>query len=81
MLKFKTFMQKNHKNNNDIELEKYTNKFLKKITDNLENFSYNKIIANMHEMYTFLNKLIDKPYTKESLLQNYQKILFSDSQQ
>ena len=70
-------MQKNHKNNNDIELEKYTNKFLKKITDNLENFSYNKIIANFHEMYTFLNKLIDKPYTKETLLQNYQKILIA----
>ena len=68
-------MQKNHKSDTDIELEKYTNKFLKKITDNLENFSYNKIIANLHEMYTFLNKQIDKPYTKKTLLQNYQKIL------
>jgi len=68
-------IQKDHKKDNDTELEKYTNKFLKKITDNLENFSYNKIIANLHEMYTFFNRQVDKPYTKKTLLQNYQKIL------
>ena len=39
-----------------MKLTKYTNKFIKKITENLENFSYNKIIANLHEMYSFLNK-------------------------
>jgi len=70
-------MQKNHKDDNDIELEKYTNKFLKNVTDNLENFSYNKIIANLHEIYSFLNKQIDKPYTKKTILQNYQKILIA----
>ena len=70
-------MLKNHKNDNDIEIEKYTNKFLKKITDNLENFSYNKIIANLHEMYSFMYKQIDKPYTKKTLCQNYQKILIA----
>ncbi len=70
-------IQKDHKKDNDTELEKYTNKFLKKVTDNLENFSYNKIIANLHEMYAFLNKQIDKPYTKKTLLQNYQKILIA----
>ena len=36
------------------EIKKYTNKFIKKITKNLENFSYNKIIANLHEMYSFI---------------------------
>ena len=70
-------MHKNHKNDNDIEIEKYTNKFLKKITDNLESFSYNKIIANLHEMYSFMNKQTDKSYTKKTLIQNYQKILIS----
>ena len=70
-------MQKDHLKDNDIEIEKYTNKFLKKVTDNLENFSYNKIIANLHEMYSFLNKQVDKPYTKETLLQNYEKILIA----
>ena len=28
-------------------------------------------------MYTFLNKQIDKPYTKKTLLRNYQKILIA----
>ena len=43
-------------NNND--LEKITNKFIKEITHNIENFSYNKIIANLHEVYSALNKVI-----------------------
>ena len=75
--KFTEQMHKNHKNDNDIEIEKYTNKFLKKITDNLESFSYNKIIANLHEMYSFMHRQIDKPYTKKTLFQNYQKILIA----
>ena len=68
---------KNHKNDNDIEIKKYTNKFLKKITNNLENFSYNKIIANLHEMYSFMYKQLDKPYTKKTIRENYQKILIA----
>ena len=36
-------INKNHQDNNSNELDIYTNKFLKKITDNLEKFSYNKI--------------------------------------
>tara|TARA_B100000035_G_scaffold57174_1_gene45452 strand:+ start:243 stop:2777 length:2535 start_codon:yes stop_codon:yes gene_type:complete len=70
-------VKKNHSKDDDIEIEKYTNKFLKNVTDNLESFSYNKIIANLHEMHTFLNRQIDKPYTKETLLRNYQKILIA----
>ena len=38
------------------KLEKFTNKLIKKVTDNLENFSYNKIVANLHEMYAFMFK-------------------------
>ena len=67
----------NHKEDTDEELIKYTNKFLKKITENLENFSYNKIVANLHEMYSQLTKLINKSYKKETLTENYQKILVS----
>ena len=70
---------KDHKNDNDIEIKKYTNKFLKKITNNLENFSYNKIIANLHEMYSFMYKQLDKPYTKKTICENYQKILIAMS--
>ena len=58
-------------------IAKDTNKFLKKITDNLENFSYNKIIANLHEMYSFLSKQINKNYKKNTLIENYQKILIA----
>ncbi|MEL0246918.1 MAG: leucine--tRNA ligase [Alphaproteobacteria bacterium] len=70
-------INKNHKEDTDEELIKYTNKFLKKITENLENFSYNKIVANLHEMYSQLTKLINKSYKKETLKENYQKILVS----
>ena len=68
-------INKNNLNDEDQELTKETNKFIKKITKNLEDFSYNKIIANMHEMYSFLTKEIEKNYKKETLLENYHKIL------
>ena len=58
-------------------MTKYTNKFLKKVTENLENFSYNKIIANLHEMHSHLSKIINKNYKKKTLTENYQKILIS----
>ena len=70
-------INKDHNSNNDDELKKYTNKYLKKIHDNLESFSYNKIVANLYEMYSFLNKQIEKPYTKHTIFENYQKILIT----
>ena len=51
---------KNNLTNVDDEIDKFTNKFIKKISDNLENFHYNVIIANLHQMCTFLTKNIDK---------------------
>ena len=70
-------INKNHKKDADEELAKYTNKYLKKVTKNLENFSYNKIIANLHEMYSELVKLTNNNYKQETLRENYQKILIS----
>ncbi len=70
-------INKKHNNDHDDELNKYTNKYLKKIHDNLESFSYNKIVANLYEMYSFLNKQIEKPYTKNTLVENYGKILIT----
>ena len=67
--------KKNHEKDYDDEIVKYTNKLIKKITDNLENFSYNKIVANLHEMYSFLIKQIEKPYKKNTLINCYKKIL------
>ena len=76
-LKILNEIEKNHHQNENNELEKYTNNFLKKITNNLEDFSYNKIIANMHEMYSFVNKQVSTKYTKKTLKDNYKKILIS----
>ena len=50
---------------------------MKSLTSNIENFSYNKIIANLHEMYSFINSQIEKKYTKKTLVLNYEKILIS----
>ena len=70
-------MNKNHNADYDNEILKYTNKYLKRVHDNLESFSYNKIIANLYEMYSFLNKQIEKAYTKNTLVENYEKILIT----
>ena len=68
-------IDKNHEKDSDAEIEKFTNKFVKKITENLENFRYNVIIANFHELYSYLVKKINIKYSKETLIKNYTKIL------
>ncbi len=68
-------IKKNHQKDIDEEITKFTNRLIKKITENLENFSYNKIVANFHEMYSFMFKQINNNYSKKTLLENYQKIL------
>ena len=70
-------IEKNHNTDADDKLKKYTNKFLKQVSDNLENFSYNKIIANLHEMYSFYIKEINKNLKKNTLLENYEKVLIA----
>jgi leucyl-tRNA synthetase len=57
------------------DLTKFTNQLIHKITQSLEKFHYNVIVANFYEMYNFLIKEIDKPIKKEVLIQNYRKIL------
>ena len=56
-------------------LTKFTNQLIYKITQNLEKFHYNVIIANLYEMYNFLIKEIEKPIKKAILVENYKKIL------
>ena len=41
----------------------------------MENFSYNKIVANLHEIYSFLFRVIKKNHKRETILNNYEKIL------
>ena len=59
----------------DSRLSKITNIFIKNVTENLKNFSYNKIIANLYETYNHLFTEIDNHQSKKTLIENYQKIL------
>ncbi len=77
--KFIEEISKNHARNHNSDLEKITNKFIKEITHNIENFSYNKIVANLHEIYSSLNKIILNKIEKEKLIENYKKILIAIS--
>ncbi len=65
----------NGENNKDENLTKFTNQLIYKVTQNLERFHYNVIVANLYEMYNFLIKEIEKPIKKEILIENYKKIL------
>ena len=49
--------------------------FINDVTNNLINFSYNKIIANLHEIYSQLTKINSNKYSKKALINNYGKIL------
>ena len=57
------------------ELEKYTNNLINKLNKQLEKFSYNVIVANMHETYNFLFKLLEKDISRKQIEENYKKIL------
>ena len=70
-------IKKKHKTDNSLNLKKFTHKFIKKVRNNLNNFSYNVVIANLHEMQTFIIKEIDKGYTEKTLKENYCKILIT----
>jgi leucyl-tRNA synthetase len=68
-----------HPSNLNNDLEKITNKFLKEVTQNIDNFAYNKIVANFHEIYSSLNKVILNKIEKEKLVESYKKILIAIS--
>jgi len=57
------------------KLQAFTNEIINKITKNLDNFHYNVIIANFHEIYNFLSKLKLSEINNTTLLENYLKIL------
>jgi leucyl-tRNA synthetase len=74
-LKINDEIEKNHPSSEDDQLVKFTNQFIKKVTQNLDSFSYNILIANLHEMHSSLSKLVDKKVKKDELILNYRKIL------
>ena len=68
-------ISKNYTADSSQKILKFTNQFIKKMTDNLTSFSYNVLIANIHEMHSFLSKEIKNGYTKKTIEENYCKIL------
>ncbi len=63
--------------NNDIseDVNKFTNQLIHKISNNIEKFSYNVIIANLYEVYNYLIKKTEFYIEKNSLKKNYINIL------
>ena len=57
------------------EISKFTNQFIHKINYNLEKFNYNVIIANIYEIYNYLNEKLNNEVNYSNLLVNYKKIL------
>ncbi len=72
-IKDKISSEKNIQDN--IELEKFTNQLISKITNNLEKFNYNVIIANMYTTYNYLIDYLKNNYDIKNLKENYIKIL------
>ena len=73
--KIKEKLKKKNSNVSSIDISKNTNKFISKINNNLDRFHYNVIIANIYEIYNFLNQNIDGELNSEELKENYTKIL------
>ena len=65
----------NHKKDSSDKFSKFTNQYIKKMTDSLNTFSYNVLIANLHEMHNFLIKEIINGYSVDTIKKNYSKIL------
>jgi len=77
--KIMTEITANHQSNSSNSIDKITNIFIKNVTNNIDNFSYNKIIANFHEIYSSLTKEISNKIEKNKLIENYKKILITMS--
>ena len=56
-------------------IEEFTNQMLNKINISLNKFSYNVIVANLHEIYNFFNKKLNTDLKSKNLIDNYVKIL------
>jgi len=83
------FLQKIWKLNNEIInkkdstlssadkiLQKAVNKTIYNVTKNLDNFQYNVVIANMHEIYNlFYNHFIDNKTSNKTMKNEWEKII------
>ena len=73
--KIKLTLKEKDQENFNKSLEEFTNKTINRVNLSLEKFSYNVIIANLHEIYNFFNKMIVAKKNYQNLLDNYKKIL------
>ena len=69
----------NHPKKSGNNLEIISTQFIYNVEKNIENFSYNKIIANFHEVYSAINKVLNNKIDKESWVKNYKNILIAMS--
>jgi len=59
----------------DIILKKAVNKTVYNVTKNLDNFQYNVVIANMHEIYNlFYNHVVNNKTSNKALKNEWEKI-------
>ena len=68
---------RNLENEENNDFEKFTNRMIDKLQKNLDNFHYNVAIANMHEIYNYISKIIDRNVDANNFKKNYIKILRS----
>jgi leucyl-tRNA synthetase len=61
------------KKSNEFDFQ--TNNAINKIDNAIEKFRYNIIVATMHEIYSFLKKIVDTGLNYENLINNYKKLL------
>ena len=73
-IKDKILDEQNDQENNE-EIERFTNQMIEKITSNLEKFNYNVIVANMYETYNYLINNIKNIKNSKNLKRNYKQIL------
>jgi len=74
--KFMNKIQLNQKNGDDNQkLETYINELIFKVTQNIENFKYNVVIANFYEMYALFNNELEKDIDSNILGEIYLKLL------
>ena len=72
--KLKLIIELNPEKSN-VSIDEFINQMIAKMTENLEKFRYNVLIANLHEIYNFLSQIIKQNKNFENLKDNYFKIL------
>ena len=68
-----------HDEKTENNLEKIASQFVENVRINIENFSYNKIIANFYETYAALNQIVNNKINSENWIKNYRNILIAMS--